>query len=58
MHTKIDDGLSQLLDDDDFWIVRERMSRFNLFEAMGAVNGELRHSNFLANTLHDMILVA
>lgn len=51
MHTIIEDGLSQLLDDDDFWVVRERMSRFNLFEAMGAVTGELRHSNFLAHLL-------
>jgi hypothetical protein len=51
MHTVIEDGLSRLLDDDDFWVVRDRMSRFNLFEAMGAVNGELRHSNFLAYLL-------
>ena len=47
----MEDGLSSLLDDEDFWTVRERMSRFNLFEAMGAVTGELRHSNFLAHLL-------
>jgi len=51
MLTSIEDGLSRLLDDADFWTVRERMSRFNLFEAMGAVTGELRHSNFLAHLL-------
>lgn len=51
MITSIEDRLSRLLDDGDFWVVRERMSRFNLFEAMGAVTGELRHSNFLAHLL-------
>ncbi|MDQ0839185.1 PDDEXK-like family protein [Sphingomonas faeni] len=47
----IDDGISALLDDDGFWEIQKRMSRFNLFEAMGAVHGELRHSNFLAYLL-------
>lgn len=51
MTTTIEDCLSQLLDDKDFWRVRERVTRFNLFEAIGAVNGELRHSNFLAYML-------
>lgn len=51
MLTTIEDGLSRLLDDDDFWLIRKRMSRFNMFEAMGAVTGELRHSNFLAHLL-------
>jgi hypothetical protein len=47
----IDDRISALLDDDGFWEIQKRMSRFNLFEAMGAVHGELRHSNFLAYLL-------
>ncbi|RSV34694.1 hypothetical protein CA234_20815 [Sphingomonas sp. ABOLE] len=51
MATAIEDSLSRLLDDKEFWVVRERVTRFNLFEAIGAVNGELRHSNFLAYVL-------
>jgi hypothetical protein len=51
MFTSIEDGLSRIIDDGDFWIVQDRMSRFNLFEALGAVTGELRHSNFLAHLL-------
>lgn len=43
----IDDKLSQLLDDPDFWVIQRRRSQFNIFEALGAVNGELKHSNFL-----------
>jgi hypothetical protein len=40
--------LGALFDDPDFNIVHRRMSPFNLFEAVGAIRGELRHSNFLA----------
>jgi hypothetical protein len=47
----IDDQLSGLLDDPDFSQIQSRMARFNLFEAMGAVHSELRHSNFLAYPL-------
>ncbi len=47
----IDDKLSALLDDMDFHEIQGRMARFNLFEAIGAVHGELRHSNFLAYLL-------
>lgn len=47
----IDDQLSALLDDCDFHEVQSRMSRFNLFEALGAVHGELKHSNFLGYLL-------
>jgi hypothetical protein len=36
-----------LLDDPQFQGIDRRMGRFNLFEAMGAVRAELRHSNFL-----------
>lgn len=47
----IDDRLSALLDDPDFHEIQGRMSRFNLFEALGAVHGELKHSNFLGYLL-------
>ena len=47
----IDEKIGQLLDDEDFWEIQKRRSRFNLFEAIGAVHGELRHSNFLAYLL-------
>jgi hypothetical protein len=46
-----EDSLSALFDDDDFKAIHARMSCFNLFEAIGAVRGELRHSNFLAYLL-------
>lgn len=39
--------ISDLLDDTDFQVIDQRMARFNLFEAVGAVRGELKHSNFL-----------
>ena len=47
----IDEKIGQLLDDEDFWEIQKRRSRFNLFEVIGAVHGELRHSNFLAYLL-------
>lgn len=43
----IETKISDLLDDLDFQAIDRRMARFNLFEAVGAVRGELRHSNFL-----------
>ncbi|MEZ0249370.1 MAG: PD-(D/E)XK nuclease family protein [Methylobacteriaceae bacterium] len=48
MTTDIEQKLADLVDDLDFQAIDRRMGRFNLFEAMGAVRGELRHSNFLA----------
>lgn len=45
------DKLSDLLDDPDFAAIQQRMARFNLFEAVGAVHSELRHSNFLGYVL-------
>jgi len=36
------------VDDGDFHRLNRRLARFNLFEAVGAVRAELRHSNFLA----------
>ncbi|SFM08850.1 PD-(D/E)XK nuclease superfamily protein [Methylorubrum salsuginis] len=48
MTTDIEQKLADLVDDVDFQAIDRRMGRFNLFEAMGAVRGELRHSNFLA----------
>jgi hypothetical protein len=43
--------VSDLLDDSDFHAIDQQMSPFNLFEAMGAIRAELRHSNFLAYLL-------
>lgn len=47
----IDDQLGALIDDPDFQAIQARMGQFNLFEALGAVHGELRHSNFLGYLL-------
>jgi hypothetical protein len=47
----IEDQLSDLLDDSAFRDIDARFRRFNLFEAVGAVRNELRHSNFLAYLL-------
>jgi PD-(D/E)XK nuclease superfamily len=44
----IEDRLAELVDDRDFHRIDQHLRRFNLFEAMGAVRGELRHSNFLS----------
>jgi hypothetical protein len=46
-----EDSLSRLLDDPAFQEIHNQMDSFNLFEAVGAVRGELRHSNFLAYLL-------
>jgi hypothetical protein len=40
--------LGALFDDPEFNKIHLRMSPFNLFEAVGAIRAELRHSNFLA----------
>jgi len=47
----IEDNLSNLLDDLAFREIDAQFRRFNLFEAVGAVRNELRHSNFLAYLL-------
>lgn len=44
----LEEKLSDLLDDTGFQSIDRHMARFNLFEAVGSVRGELRHSNFLA----------
>jgi hypothetical protein len=41
-------SLGELLDDSNFHELDRRVGRFNLFEAVGGVRAELRHSNFLA----------
>ena len=48
MDSGIEDQLGALVDDPHFSLLIERRSTFNLFEALGAVRGEVRHSNFLA----------
>jgi len=40
-------SLGELLDEGDFHKLDRRLGRFNLFEAVGGVRAELRHSNFL-----------
>ena len=47
----IEDKLGLVFDDPDFSEVHRRIHAFNIFEAVGAVRGELRHSNFLAYIL-------
>lgn len=47
----LEQKLGALFDDPDFNAVHRSMSPFNLFEAVGAVRSELRHSNFLAYLL-------
>ncbi|MEX1153809.1 PD-(D/E)XK nuclease family protein [Parvibaculum sp.] len=44
----IEEKLSDLIDDPDFRSVDRHRAKLNFFEAVGAVRGELRHSNFLA----------
>ncbi len=43
--------LAALLGDEDFRNIDEKFGRFNLFEAIGAVKGELKHSNFLGHLM-------
>ena len=47
----LEQKLGAVFDDPDFNDIYRRMSPFNLFEAVGAVRAELRHSNFLAYLL-------
>lgn len=44
----IEQCLSQLFDDDEFDELNTRLATFNIFDAIGGVRAELRHSNFLA----------
>ena len=44
----LEERLAALVDDPEFQEIDHRLRRFNLFEAIGAVSGELKHSNFLA----------
>jgi hypothetical protein len=44
----LEERLAELMDDADFRRIDAHLRRFNIFEAMGAVRGELRHSNFLS----------
>jgi hypothetical protein len=46
-----EDALNRLLDDEDFHFLDSKLGRFNIFESMGGVRGELRHSNFLGYLL-------
>lgn len=48
MDLAIEDQLGALVDDALFAQLVERRSTFNLFEALGAIRGEVRHSHFLA----------
>src|SRR5262249_10040314 len=47
----IEAQLTNLFDDPDFNAIHQQLSPFNLFEAVGAIRAELRHSNFLAYLL-------
>jgi len=47
----IEARLADLFDDPDFNTIHQRLAPFNLFEAVGAIRAELRHSNFLAYLL-------
>ena len=47
-HVLLEASISGLLDDGDFHELDRRLGRFNLFEAVGGVRAELRHSNFLS----------
>jgi hypothetical protein len=43
-----EEGLAALIEDREFRGVHQKLRRFNLFDAIGAVSGELKHSNFLS----------
>ena len=47
-HIHIENCLNQLFDDDEFDTLSSRLGDFNIFDAIGGVRAELRHSNFLA----------
>ncbi len=44
----MDEELQRFEDDEDLDQLEKALSKFNIFEAIGATNQELRHSNFLA----------
>jgi hypothetical protein len=44
---RLEAAMGEILDDGDFHQLDRRLGRFNLFEAVGGVRAELRHSNFL-----------
>ena len=48
---ELEKRLGALFDDPDFDSIHRQMAPFNVFEAVGAVRAELRHSNFLAYLL-------
>jgi hypothetical protein len=43
----LETSIGALLDHGDFHELDRRLGRFNLFEAVGGVRAELRHSNIL-----------
>jgi hypothetical protein len=48
---ELEKRLGTLFDDPDFDSIHRQMAPFNVFEAVGAVRAELRHSNFPAYLL-------
>jgi hypothetical protein len=46
--SNLEDRLAILVDDPDFRKIDKQFRRFNIFEAIGAIRGELKHSNFLS----------
>ena len=44
----IEEKLAELVDDPDFKSIDRQLSCFNIFDAIGGVRGELRHSEFLS----------
>src|SRR5882762_2444767 len=46
--SSLEDQLAILIDDLDFRKIDKQFRRFNIFEAIGAIRGELKHSNFLS----------
>ncbi len=44
-HASLETSIGEFLDDGDFHELDRRLGRFNLFEAVGGVRAELRHSN-------------
>jgi hypothetical protein len=45
--SNIEERLASLIEDREFRSVHQKLRKFNLFDAIGAVRGELKHSNFL-----------
>jgi hypothetical protein len=43
----VEESLAALIDDREFRGIHQQLRRFNMFDALGAVRVELRHSNFL-----------